>query len=503
MGIVFRQSAKNAIVVASGALLGALVIWLSTKYTTKQQLGFTRNLTNYAVALSQLLLLGLNSTLVVYIHRYANDEKKRKLLITLSLVLPIIFAAVFTVVYYFLKSWILTHFQPEDAPFMQRYFMWLPVYTALFIYMILLEQYLGSQMKVAVSAFMREVVLRVANIALILLFGLGYIEFSVLVIGSILIYLLPILIFLLLCIRIDGFGFSFRLRQFNTAEYKEMAHFSWYHFLLSISFLMMNYLDALALPLYDHKGFSSVAVYVVAVYIISFLLLPSKAMVPASFTVLAKAFSENDREKAKDIFIRASINILIPSIGIAVLLCCNLQNAVAVIQNGYAEIVPVFLILFIGNIFNIATGMNDQVLSIANYYKFNFYLSIALIGLLYLMIRILVPRYGIYGAAWSTTTVMLIFNFLKFLFVWKKLDMQPFSKNTVLVLIAGVPALAAGYFLPHFFETGRHIYVHTFFDVALRSSLIVIVYLVMLLWLKPSKDMEEYVASIRKNKRLF
>src|SRR5256885_2331577 len=123
MGIVFRQSAKNTIVAALGAILGALIIWLSTKYTTKQQLGFTRNLTNYAVTFSQILLMGVNSTLAVYIHRYANDARKRRSLITLSFIIPAITSGIFTIVYFLLKPWILKHFQPDDAPFMQRYFM--------------------------------------------------------------------------------------------------------------------------------------------------------------------------------------------------------------------------------------------------------------------------------------------------------------------------------------------------------------------------------------------
>ena len=503
MGIVFRQSAKNSIVVALGAILGALVIWLSTKYLTKPQLGFTRNLTNYAVTFSQLLLLGLSSTLAVYIHRFANNEHKRKALLTFCLLTPLVFVAIFTIAYFSLHTWILHHFQPADLPFMERYFSWLPLYTLLFMYMVLLEQYLGSLYKVAISAFMREVVVRVANILLILLYGFGYVSFDILVIGSVLIYALPVLIFLLLAMQSKGFGLSFNGGHFSKTEYKEMVHFSWYHFLLTISVLLMSYMDALSLPFYDHNGFSDVALYAVAVYFISFLQLPLKAMLPASFTVLAKAFADNDMPKAKDIFARSSINILIPTAGIAVLVCCNLNNVIMVIKNDYSEIIPVFAILFIGNIVNIATGMNDQVLSIANYYKFNFYLSLTLIGILYLLIRVLVPRYGIYGAAWSTTTILMLFNFLKYFFIWRKLDMQPFSRKTPLVIFAAAMALAGGYFFPHLFDQSHHVYIRTFLDVVIRSSVIVVIYMLMLLWLKPSADLEEYIASIRKNKRLF
>jgi len=114
-----------------------------------------------------------------------------------------------------------------------------------------------------------------------------------------------------------------------------------------------------------------------------------------------------------------------------------------------------------------------------------------------------VPRYGIYGAAWASTLALAVYNLLKFYFVWKKLDMQPFSFRTVLVIVAALPALAAGLLFPYFFNPDRHVYMHTFIDATLRSSVIIIVYILFLLWLKPSKDLQEYIASVRKNKRLF
>ena len=83
MGVVFRQSVKTSLVIFAGAILGALLTWLSTKYIPdKQQLGYLQNLTKQAVSLTNFLLLGLTSTLAVYIHRYAGDESKRKVLIT-------------------------------------------------------------------------------------------------------------------------------------------------------------------------------------------------------------------------------------------------------------------------------------------------------------------------------------------------------------------------------------------------------------------------------------
>jgi O-antigen/teichoic acid export membrane protein len=274
---------------------------------------------------------------------------------------------------------------------------------------------------------------------------------------------------------------------------------------LAISATLVGYLDTMLIPFYDHKGFATLAVYVVAVYFITLVNLPSKALMSASFTALTVAMTEKNTNKARDLFIRSSVNLLIPTLSIALIMCCNLNNAVAIIGKGkdYSGIVPVFLVLLVGQLVNIGTGMNDQMLTITNYYKFNFYASLTISALLFILIRFLVPVYGILGAAWANTITMIIYNLLKFFFIWKKLDMQPFSKNTLLVLICALPAFAGGYFFPYFFNPDRHIYVHTFIDAGLRSLTILIIYIAMLLWLKPSRDLEDYLATVKKNKRLF
>ena len=85
----------------------------------------------------------------------------------------------------------------------------------------------------------------------------------------------------------------------------------------------------------------------------------------------------------------------------------------------------------------------------------------------------------------------------------EEMAMQPFSDKTWRVLVAALPALAVGYFFPYLFDPERHVYVHTFIDAGIRCALIAIVYIAMLLWLKPSPDLVEYVGLIKKNKRLY
>ncbi len=501
MGIVFRQSIKTSLVIFTGAFLGTIIMFLSNHFIDKQSLGFARNLTNVALVLSQFCILGLNSTMVVFIHKYT--DVRRKLLITFGILIPLLFALLATLPFHLLEPWVLRHFQPDDIPFMRRYYMLIPVFTGLLIMLVLLEQYLGTQMKVAVSSFMKEVVLRIVNIAIIILFAFGYVSLDFYIISTVLIYIIPIVIYLIIASRIDGFGFSFKFSAFSKPEYKELLHFSWYHFLLSASITLMGYLDTVAIPLYDHDGLKSVAVYMTAVFFISFMQMPSKAMMTPTITVLAQAIANNDNDKAKDVFVRSSINVLLATTFMAVMILCNIDNALVLMNKGYGQVGLIFLILFIGRYVDLATGLNDAVLSITNYYKFSFYVSLFMIVILFVLVKFLIPLYGVYGAAWSTTITLILFNICKYVFVWKKLDMQPFSMNTILVLIAGMVTLVAGYYFPNFLKGKGHMYIYTFVDAALRGGVIVVVYLLMLYWLKPSADLREYIASVRKNKRLF
>ena len=503
MGIVFRQSAKNSIVLVIGNLLGALIIWLSTKYFSKQQVGFFRNFTQYAVSASQILILGLGSTMAVYIHTFAKDNRKRRMLFTLCFMLPILFTIISSIFYFIFRDLILQQFKVNDRIFMQHFYEWLPLYALFFLCQSIFEVYLSTHMRIAVTSFLREVALRLISITSILLFTYGIISFNSFIIINILSYLGLLLAFIALSVRIKSFGFYLKLGEFSRDEYINMFHFSWFHFLLTISIVLIGVMDLLLIPFYDKNGFTSIAIYSVAIFILSFIQLPSKALMPSTFTSLAKAFAENDIEDVKDIFKRASLNILIASIAMALVICCNIQNIISIINNGYEEVIPLFLILFIGRFIDMATGMNDQILSIAKYYRFNFYLSVLVIILLFFMIKYLTRTYGLFGAAWSTTIVYVLFNIVKYFYVWFRIGVQPFSNRTLLVIMAALPALAAGYFLPHFFTGIHHLYIGTLIDAGIRSILIVIVYMLMLLWLKPSPDLEEYIATIKKNKRLF
>jgi O-antigen/teichoic acid export membrane protein len=144
---------------------------------------------------------------------------------------------------------------------------------------------------------------------------------------------------------------------------------------------------------------------------------------------------------------------------------------------------------------DMATGMNDQVLSLSKHYKYSFYISLMLVVLIIVFNWWLIPLYDVYGAAWGTTIALIIYNLIKLFLVQSKMQLSPFSSKSPLIVLIAVIGFLVGYFLPRL--------NNAFADATYRSIAILVVYGSLLVLLKPSEDLNSYFQSVRKNKRLF
>jgi O-antigen/teichoic acid export membrane protein len=495
MGIVFRQSVKTTIVTSLGAMMGLLVVYLSARFIAKQELGYSRTLLNQAVIGSQFILMGMHSAIYVIVPRYKTTDVRRQVLITVSLLTPFVITAFFSIFYFYFKSFIVAQYQQQDIAFVSKYFAWLPVYTLLWGLMSMLELYLLSQMKVAASIFVREIALRALNILLILLFGYGQIDFDVFIAGSVLVHVLPVVVLFVLSSRTEGFGISWKFNSLSREEKKTTAEFAVFHLFLNVSISLLIYIDAVMLAILDKTGMEAAAIYFVAQSIVSIYQIPYRALANASAPAINKAYREEDNAGVSDLFSRSAINTLIVTIGMSAIVIANLNNAVLVIGEAYSTIPLVVMILMLGKTFDMITGLNTEVLSFSKYYKVNFYISCVLVIIVIILNMVLIPKWGIYGAAWSSVLALFIFNLIKWQFMRVKMQIQPFSMNTLKVLACGAVVIGIGYYLPFM--------LNPYIDTLIRTCVIIVLYGGLILYTSPSEDLKKYLLLVKKDKRLF
>ena len=91
---------------------------------------------------------------------------------------------------------------------------------------------------------------------------------------------------------------------------------------------------------------------------------------------------------------------------------------------------------------------------------------------------ILIPKYGMVGAAYSSLFAVLIFNIIKFIFLKIKMDISPFNYKTLLLAIIGILIYNLTIFIPNF--------KNPIVDIMINSFIILIIYLFLIIKLKLS-----------------
>jgi O-antigen/teichoic acid export membrane protein len=495
MGIVFRQSVKTTIVTFTGAGLGAIIVLVSPMLMEKAEVGFVSTLTYLAATVQLLVMMGTSALVAVYTQRYGHFDERRKALLTIGMLVTVISSLIFSIAFFALRGPIIGLYNASDQALISKYYHFIPFVVLFMALGNIIEHYLVANMKVAQSAFAKEIVLRLVNLSLLGLIYAGYIGFGQYIVGNVFMYMVPLLLFFIFASRVKGFGFTRNLKVFSLAEYKDMLHFSWYHLLVGSTLTLLGYIDTLMIAPLDNNGLEATAIYAIAVFITSFMFMPYRSMATASSPILNQAYIDKDMHKVRDLFARAGVNIFIAGTGMFVLIGVNLDNLVAVLPPGYEPVKYIVLILMIGKLADMATGLNNELISISRHYKFNFRLSALLLLMVVVLDWVFIPVYGIYGAAWVASCTLVFFNIVKMIFLYNKLKLKPFTGKTWLVPVAGLCAGLAGYFWPYL--------INPYIDAVTRTFVVMIAYVSALLLLKPSADLNSYLATIRKDKKLF
>jgi O-antigen/teichoic acid export membrane protein len=418
-----------------------------------------------AIQVSYLGLFGFNYTLLIYGQKYPPGHKARGTFLTITAVIPLVFALIVSASYFFFGNYLeLIYTKGYDAEMMRQYLVLFPILTFLMVGIGWLEGYLQSLHKTALQNFAREILSRIVYIVLIILYAFQVISFSAFIWLFTILYIIPFLFLLFIAMRSNGFHFEYRRNLFSIKELKEIFRFSGYHMLTVVSSVLILQLDAVLLAPLDKDGFEAVAVYSVATLAISMLRNPTRVIGIAATPAFTKSYNEGNLKELKDLFTRSAINMQVIGVGMFALVYLNIDNiqaVMAMIQQGYGQIKLLIMILMLGQLVEMVTGLNFELIGVTRYYRFNFWIALVLLLIVFVLNFFLIKEIGIYGAAWATTIGLVVFNISKTIFLLAKLKMQPFSRGTVIVFLSGAAAATAAWILPFLWNV--------YFDVMIRS----------------------------------
>ena len=217
-------------------------------------------------------------------------------------------------------------------------------------------------------------------------------------------------------------------------------------FIVIVVNVLRSSIDGIVLAAKQSLG--AVGVFGLAAYMVSVMQAPFRSMIAVTIPILSRSWKNKDIHEITRIYKRSSINLLTFSLLIFFCIWLNFETAITFfgINEAYLDGKWVFFMLGIVAIIEMGTGVNAQIIGTSVYWRFELWTSMLLTALIIQLSYYLTVKYGIFGPAIANVVSFTIYNYIRFHFLWKKYNMQPFTRKTLEVIIAAVAAYVLTYF---------------------------------------------------------
>ena len=234
--------------------------------------------------------------------------------------------------------------------------------------------------------------------------------------------------------------------QFNKSDLKDQFKYGLYVITGGGAAILVSRFDMLMIEHY--LDLKQVAYYGLAFFIGSVIKVPSRSISSISSPLIAKSFEENNLSNIQSIYSKSSINLFIMGAVIFLCILLNIDDILSILPDKFSQ--GKIVVLFIGaaQLVNLVAGLHGLILIHSSYYKSIVYFNLFLFLITFFTNLIFIPMYGINGAALATFISILIFNAVRMIYVYKKMNFQPFSTKTAITFLMIVVIYFGLYYIP-------------------------------------------------------
>jgi O-antigen/teichoic acid export membrane protein len=443
MSNIRKQSLISSVIVYFGFALGLL-----NNYLFKKKGCFTEKkywITAMFIAIANIMFSVASLGMPGYIGKFfpyykAHLKEDKNDLITWALLIPCLGFLLVIIAGLFFKNILIDKIFNNSPELLQYYYWTFPFGFGLTIFLVL-EAYLWQQRKAVFSNFNKEVLFRFIVTILIVLTTFKVIKsFDLFIKLYSFAYLLLVGLVLCYLAKNNRLHFVFKVstvtRRFAD-KIKTLVSFVWAGGLV---FNIANVFDTIVLAAVLPNGMAVAGVFTFAQNISSLIQAPQRGVVSASVGPLSQAWKERDYEKINKIYKRSSINQLIFASALFCLIWLNFDEGIKTFQlkESYELAKYVFFYIGLSKIIDMGTGVNAQIIGTSTFWRFEFITGLVLLALALPLNYFITRQIGITGPAISNLIAFSIYNLIRYLFLWRRFGMQPFTIKSVYTLILAI-----------------------------------------------------------------
>ena len=490
MGIIKRQSIKQSIVTYVGMAIGAFsTFFIYTR--VPEEYGLIQFLVTTSALVAPFVFLGSPLVGVRFFPEFKDDEKEHNGLLFLLLTISLVGFLIFLLSSFLFQNMIFEYYsKKENSEWFIQYLPYIIPLTFSLMLSTLLTQYISNFHRIVVPSILNNLFPKIALPTLVLLYFQKIITLSTLVNTLVVVYAIMLLgLFTYLWFLGHLYlrpNFDFLKKE----RLKKIWDYAKYGVLAVWGQALANRIDIFMVASLTADWAVSTTVYTIAFFFSEVIDTPRKAIQNISSPIVSAAWKNNDLNHINELYKKTSLNQLIAGLFIFIGIWVSIDDLYSLMPNGdkMVEGKMVVLVLAIARLIDMATGINNWIIGHSKYFRFNFYAILFLAVFNIVNNLLLIPVYFITGAALATLISVALYNLLKSGYVWYRFKMQPFTLQTIWVLLIGLVTYLGVFIIP---MSG-----YVLLDILIRSVFVTIVYGSAILYFKISPDINDTVFSV-------
>jgi O-antigen/teichoic acid export membrane protein len=143
----------------------------------------------------------------------------------------------------------------------------------------------------------------------------------------------------------------------------------------------------------------------------------------------------------------------------------NLKYLLSYLPSQYAQAYHAIIIISLGALINAYTGINNGILYFSKKYKTGLALLLFLLVTTIILDVMLIPFFGINGAAIATSTALSVYNIIKYFYIRYSFKLNPYNFNIIKTIGVLIFLSAVYFFIENLIQSGlfMNIFLSLFF----------------------------------------
>ncbi len=444
MGIVIRQSLKSTAISYIGVAVAYLNLIVIFPYALDPgQIGVVRLVIEASVFFALFFQLGAPYLQIRFKPIFESQNKNPNNAFAGALIFGLVGALIFVACFQLLKPYVVEYYQNKSSLF-ENHVHVVGILTVIVIALNFFEKYAHSHKRIVVPNFFKEILIRIILGLTVLLYVFNSLTFDEVVVGILVAYGAALALMI---------GYSYQLKPFSALFDGKLpwAPFANYASFITVGAIgggLVGKLDMLMLG--TMSTMESLGIYSTMFFIVTVIELPKRAIMQISNPLVSEHLANDQMDELRTLYKKTSLNQVLFGSLVFLLIWINVDSLFLLMPKGEIFSTGKWVILIIGiaKLFDMLTGINGQILINSKFYRFSliaiFGLGIMGFGTNYLLI----PIFGMNGAATATLISVLVYNLTLVVFIYMKFKMHPFSFDHLKILLVIGITLGTIYLLP-------------------------------------------------------